>query len=92
MRYPLAEGSVEVGAGFLHAPALVSRELEPGQAAQVVVVRNRGTGHDRRHPVNIGVPDQQGPITMLVIHLASVCPVGRVGGRSLETVHHTGNA
>ena len=53
--YPLAEGSVDVGARLLDVAALVSGELQPGQAAHVVVVRDRGAGHDgsrdrrRRH-------------------------------------------
>jgi tetratricopeptide (TPR) repeat protein len=85
-------GPVDLGAGFLHAPALVSGELEPGQAAHVVVVRSRGTGDDRRHPVNVGVPDQQGPIAMVVSHLASFGPVGGVGHRSAHTTGNTGYA
>ena len=90
--HPLAEGTVEVGARLLHAPALACGELQSGQAADVVVVRNRGGGHHRRHAVNVGVPDQQGAFAMVVIHLASFRPVGRVGYRSLETVPHSGNA
>ena len=85
-------GPVDLGAGFVHAPALVSGELEPGQAAHVVVVRNRGTGDDRRHPVNVGVPDQQGPIAVVVSHLASFGPVGGVGHRSAHTTGNTGYA
>ncbi len=83
--HPFAERPIDVGAGFLHAPALAGRELEPGQAAHVVVVLNRGTGYYRRHPVHIGVPDQQRPIAMVISHLASFRPVGRVSRYSAET-------
>ena len=48
--------------------------------------------HDRRHTIDVGVPDQQGAFAVVVIHLASVGPVGWVGGRSLQAVHDTGNA
>jgi len=90
--HPLAMGSVDLGTGFVHGPALVSGELEPGQAAHVVVVRSRGTGDDRRHPVDVGVPDQQGPVAVVVSHLASFGPVGGVSHRSAHTTGNTGYA
>ena len=90
--HSLAEGPVQVGAGLLHVPALVGSDLHPHQPAYVVVVRHCGARHYGRHALHVRVADQQGAVAMVIVHLASVGPVGRMGYRSLQTIHHVGNA
>ena len=91
-RYPLAEGPVDVGAGLLHAPPLVRGEFHPGQAAHVVVVRDRGAGHDPGHAIDVSVTDQQGALPVQVIDFVTPSPVGPVGCRAFQAVHDIRNA
>jgi len=34
------------------------------------------------HAVNVGVPNQKSPVAVVIVHLASLGPVVRMGGRS----------
>ena len=89
---PLNRLPVYVRAGFLHAPAFIRVEFQPGQAPHVIVVRNRSPGDDRRHPIDVGIANKQGAFAVMVVNVASVSPVAGVGGGSLETVHDARNA
>src|SRR5207302_1289773 len=82
--YPLAEDAVDVGAGLLHAAALVRVELHPGQAAHVVVVRDGGAGHDTGHAIDVGVTDQQRAVPVQVIDIVAFRPVGPVSRRAFQ--------
>ena len=90
--HPLAKGLVDGGAGLLHAPALVSSELQTGQAAQVVVVRHRGAGHQSPDAVDVGVTNQQGAFPVEVVDVVGLRPVGRVSCRSVQAIQNIGNA
>ena len=70
-----------------------SENSEPGQAAQVVVVFDRrALGTMRTHALDVGVTNQQGAFPVEVVNVTSLCPVGRPGGRALQTIHDTGDA
>ena len=90
--HPLTVHPVHGGAGLLHAPAFVGGELQPGQAAQVVVVRNGRAGHNSLDPVDVGVTNQQGAIPVEVVDVVGVGPVGRVSRRAFQAVQHIGDA
>ena len=90
--HSLAERPVKVCTGFLYVPALVRSDLQPCQPAYVVVVRHCGARYYRRHALYVRIADQQGPVAMVIVHLASIRPVGRMGYRSLKTIHRAGNA
>jgi hypothetical protein len=90
--HPLAVRPVNVGACLLHTPAFIRRELQPGQAAHVVVVRDRGAGYHRRHAIDVGVTNQQGASAMVVVHLASFRPIAGVRCRPFQAFHDIGNS
>ena len=90
-RYPPAERPVDGVADLLHAPAFVSGELQTSQAAQVVVVRHRGAGHDSGHAINVGVTNKKGPFPVEVVNVVRLGPIGRVSRRACQTVQDTWN-
>ena len=90
--HSLAERPVDSGAGLLHAPALVGRELQAGQAAQVIVVRNGRAGHDTLDTLHVGVTNQQGAIPVKVVGVVGVGPVGRMNRRPCHALQDIRNA